>query len=294
VSAATEAGKAAELVGFALQPKIARGADERYSELWSDYRTDEAFRDVVDAVANGLGLVVIDAPDQGLIVTPMEKSAFTFRLVDYQAGMDPARRLLTGLVHLGIAAVAYPREADLEDDIVVRRRPEQVERYLRDACQALADAAEHDPEAGEADAEMMAWRAYLAMPASVRSKKGGYTVHCTLGMITRAFKWLVDQGMARESAGTYQLLDRYRMQVREVAGQAALLRLRSVLDPAEALATIPDVPVPEEVVAEEDVVPEVDEEDVGVEVDEEDVAVEFEPEDVAAEEAAETVEEVAS
>jgi hypothetical protein len=128
----------------------------------------------------------------------------------------------------------------------------------------------------------MAWRAYLAMPASVRSKKGGYTVHCTLGMITRAFKWLVEQGMARESAGTYQLLDRYRVQVREVAGQAALLRLRSVLDPAEALAAIPDVPVPEDDVPEVDVVPEVDEEDVAVEV---------EPEEVVAEEAAETVEE---
>jgi hypothetical protein len=240
VNTATEAGKAAELVGFALQPKIARGADERYSELWSEYRTDEAFHDVVDAVANGLGLVVIDAPDQGLIMTPMEKSPFSFRLVDYQTGMDSTRRMLTGLVHLGIAAVAYPREADLEDDIVVRRRPEHVERYLRNACQALADATDHDPEADADEVEVLAWRAYLAMPASVRSKKGGYSANCTLGMITRAFKWMVDQGMARESAGTYQLLDRYRVQVREVAGQAALVRLCAALDPAQALAAIPD------------------------------------------------------
>jgi hypothetical protein len=254
MSAATEAGKAAELVSFALQPKIARGADERYSELWSEYRTDENFRDVVDAVASGFGLVVLDAADQGLIVTPMEKSPFTFRLVDYQTGMDPTRRLLTGLVHLGIAAVAYSREADLEDDIVVRRRPEQVERYLRDACQVLADAEEHDPEAGDGDDEM-AWRAYLSMPASLRSRKGGYSVNCTLGLITRAFKWLVDQGMARESAGTYQLLDRYRVQVREVAGQAALIRLRAALDPAQALAAMPadeqPAAVDEEVIAEE-------------------------------------------
>ena len=40
MSAATEAGKAAELIGFALQPKISRGADQRYSELWSEYRSD--------------------------------------------------------------------------------------------------------------------------------------------------------------------------------------------------------------------------------------------------------------
>ena len=178
---------------------------------------------------------MVDAPDQGLIVAPSEKSPFSFRLVDYQAGLDPTRRMLTGLVHLGIAAVAYPREADLEDDIVVRRSAEQVEGYLREACQALADAEEKDAEEGEGTEEGLAWRAYLAMPSAVRSRKGGYKADCTLGIITRAFAWLIDQGMARESNGTYQLLDRYRVQVREVAGQAALARLRSLVDPASVV-----------------------------------------------------------
>jgi hypothetical protein len=72
MTVATEAGKAAELICFALQPKIARGADERYGALWSDYRT----------------------------------SPFRFSLVDYQRGLDAKRRLLIGLVHLGIAAVS--------------------------------------------------------------------------------------------------------------------------------------------------------------------------------------------
>jgi len=239
MSAALEAGRAAELICFALQPKVARGADERYSELWSEYRTDEGFRDAVDAVANGLGLLVVDAPDQGLIVTPMEKSPFSFRLVDYQPGLDPTRRMLIGLVQLGIAAVAYPREADLEDDIVVRRSAEQVERFLRGACQALADSEVRDPEAGEVAEEGLAWRAYLAMPASLRSKRGGYKADCTLGIITRAFSWLVEQGMARSVKGGYQLLDRYRVQVREVAGHMALDRLRALVDPEQVVQEAP-------------------------------------------------------
>lgn len=235
MTAASEAGKAAELICFALQPKVSRGADQRYSELWSEYRSDESFRDVVDAVANGLGLIVVDAPDQGLIVTPMERSPFSFRLVDYQGGLDPTKRMLTGLVHLGIAAVAYPREADLEDDIVIRRSADDVERYLRAACKALAEAQDKDPAEGEAE-DALAWQAFLAMPSAVPMRKGGYSVNCTLGLITRAFGWLVDQGMARESNGTYQLLDRYRVQVREVAGQAALTTLRAAVDPAAIAA----------------------------------------------------------
>jgi hypothetical protein len=231
VTAATEAGRAAELIAFALQAKMARGADERYGELWSEYRSDEEFRDVVDAVANGLGLVVLAAADQGLIIAPMDRSVFSFRMADYQNGMDPKRRVLVGLVHLGIAAVAYPREADLEGDIVVRRRPEQVERFLREACGRLLETEERDPEAGEDAEEEMAWRTFLAMPSAKRTQKGRYSADCTLGQIIRAFEWLVAQGMARDAGGgVYQLLDRYRVQVREVAGQVALEQLRALAE----------------------------------------------------------------
>jgi hypothetical protein len=229
VSTANEAGRAAELISFALQPKVARGSDEHYGELWRDYRSDEDFRDVVDAVANGLGLVVLEAADQGLIVAPMEGSVFTFRMSDYRSGLDPKTRMLIGLVHLGIAAVAYPREADLEEDNVVRRNPEQVERFLREACQVRADAHERDPEASEDGDAEEAWRAYLAMPAARRTKTGSFTADCAMGMIVRAFEWLVTQGMARDAGGgVYQLLDRYRVQVREMAGQAALEALRTL------------------------------------------------------------------
>ncbi len=74
------------------------------------------------------------------------------------------------------------------------------------------------------------------MPSSIRMKKGGYAADCTMGIITRAFDWLVAQGMARApGGGTFQLLDRFRVQVRELAGHAALERLRAMAtsDPNE-------------------------------------------------------------
>jgi hypothetical protein len=159
----------------------------------------------------------------------MDKSPFSFRLVDYQRGLDAKRRMLLGLVHLGIAAVSYPKEVDLEDDIVIRRSVEQVERFLRDACTRLAQNDDRDPEADEEADERAAWRAFAVMPSSVRMKKGGYGADCTMGIITRAFDWLVAQGMARDAGGgTFQLLDRFRVQVRELAGHAALERLRAL------------------------------------------------------------------
>ena len=232
---AREAGDAARLVGFALKPKVAQGSDPDYAALCGLYRTDDGFREVVERVADGLGLVVLDHTEQGLIVAPADAaSPFAFRLSDYARGLDLRRRVLVGLVHLGVAAVCYPREADLEVDLVVRRSVAQVEALLRQACDAFADAAADDPAVGEDGDVALAWREYRATPSSRLRRDGGLTADCTLGVITNAFEWLVAQGFARTTAtaGTYQVLDRYRVQVRELAGHEALERLRALVPEA--------------------------------------------------------------
>lgn len=233
-----DAGDAARLVGFALRPKLAQGADPDYAALCGRYRVDTEFRELVAAIADGLGLVVLAFTDQGLMVCPAHPSPFTFRLRDYP-GYDAKKRALIGLVHLGIAATCYPREADLETHIAVRRSIHQVEQLLRTACDTLAEQESDDRAV---DDDELAWRQYGKTPPSLPRKNGGFTGSCTLGMITTAFNWLVDQGFAQttSTAGTYLLLDRYRVQVRELAGHAALERLRAqARDPADAAAPQP-------------------------------------------------------
>lgn len=231
-----EAGRAAELVRFALQPKVAQGADERYGELCTEFRTDEEFREIVISILEGLGLTFLDQTEQGLIVAPTDRlSPFAYRVSDYKQGLEPKKRMMTGLVHLGIAAACYPTEQDLEDDIVVRRTVEQVETLLRQACAAFAEAEGDDPVVGDGELAT-AWREFAATPAAKKRKDGGYTADCTMGMITHAFEWLAGQGMARSAtpAGTYQVLDRYRVQVRDLGGAAALDRLRDLAAAATA------------------------------------------------------------
>ncbi len=237
-----DAGDAARLVGFALRPKLAQGADVDYAALCSRYRVDTEFRELVGVIADGLGLVVLAFTDQGLIVCPVHPSPFAFRLGDYPGykakRRDQAKyRALLGLVHLGIAAACYPRAADLETQIAVRRSVDQVETLLRTAAQAHAVANPEDPVAG---AEALAWRTYLDTPPSAPSGKGGFAPSSASGMITTAFNWLVDQGFAEATAtaGTYLMLDRYRVQVRELAGHAALEQLRAIArDQAEQATT---------------------------------------------------------
>ncbi|MGW1926890.1 hypothetical protein ACWCQ0_49630, partial [Streptomyces massasporeus] len=117
-----DASDAARLVSFGLQPKLLPARDAEYAELLRRYREDPAFARLADAVATGLGLIVLEvSPRAGMAVTAGEDSVFAVRMGDYarRASTDSADRFLHGLAHLAVAAMAFPRPEDLADDAYI-------------------------------------------------------------------------------------------------------------------------------------------------------------------------------
>jgi hypothetical protein len=222
---------AATLIGHVLHGRpLADGSD--YGQQYARYRTDAAFREVVDVIAGGLGLSILGSPATGLVLSPNEGSAFDFRLADLRPSWDPDERLVAGLVLLGLAALRYPREADLDEvgspKIVTI---EQVEKFMRDAIKPLA-AAQAEPESYETFAASAA-EAYERMPGVLRTeKKGQRKKGCTTRVIADVFDLLAEQKMARLAPrygkDTYVLTDRFRVQVGSIAGSEALKTMRSL------------------------------------------------------------------
>ena len=119
-----DAADAARLVSFGLQPKLQPARDQEYGELLRRYREDPAFARLADAVATGLGLVVLEvSPRAGMAVTAAEDSVFAVRMGDYarRTSADSVDRFLHGLAHLAVAAMAFPRPEDLADDGYIGR-----------------------------------------------------------------------------------------------------------------------------------------------------------------------------
>ncbi len=76
-----DAADAARLVAFGLQPKLQPARDQEYAELLRRYREDSPFARLADAVAAGLGLVVLEvSPRAGMAVTAAEDSVFAVRM----------------------------------------------------------------------------------------------------------------------------------------------------------------------------------------------------------------------
>ncbi|MFF2066082.1 hypothetical protein ACFVWZ_30485 [Streptomyces sp. NPDC058200] len=232
-----DAADAARLVSFGLQPKLLPARDAEYTELLRRYREDPAFARVADAIATGFGLVVLEvSPRAGMAVTAGEDSVFAVRMGDYarRASTDSADRFLHGLAHLAVAAMAFPRPADLADDGYIGRiTVNGVDTFVRQACRRLEERAEErgentDPSTDAPGLEA-AWRIYARRSATGATKDARRLAGSTTGIVGKAVAFLTDSGFLQrtgdDAGGAYRTTARFQLQVRDLAGQAAMAEL---------------------------------------------------------------------
>lgn len=230
-----DAGDAARLIALGLRPKQLPSRDLIYADLVRRYRQDPVFADLVEAVAAGLGLAVLAVTTQsGAVVAAMSDSIFEVRIDEYARRVSlrdrNVEKVLHGLIHLAVAALCFPRPDDLADDTYVGRvAVEQVDQVVREACRMLDEAAataedNPDPLHGAPMLEQM-WRVYARRPSTAATKDGRLASDTTRGMITKALRFLADQGFLHavgdEGGGTFRTTPRYQVQVRELAAEQA-------------------------------------------------------------------------
>ncbi|MDL2080218.1 hypothetical protein QNN03_27620 [Streptomyces sp. GXMU-J15] len=232
-----DAADAARLVSFGLQPKLQPARDQEYTELLRRYRDDPPFARLADAVATGLGLIVLEvSPRAGMAVTAAEDSVFAVRMGDYarRTSADGGDRFLHGLAHLAVAAMAFPRPEDLADDGYIGRvSVNGVDAFVRQACRRLEERAEQQGEntdpATDAPGLEAAWRIWARRTATGATKDARRLAGSTTGIVGKAVAFLTDSGFLQrtgdDNGGTYRTTARYQLQVRDMAGSAAMAEL---------------------------------------------------------------------
>src|SRR5262245_14840001 len=142
--------EAARLVQWGLRVRARPAQEPEYQQLVDRYHDDPAFRSAVRAIAEGLGLALVDVGDYGAIVAPQDDSVFALRGADFRpASTTVEDRLLDGLIQLAIAAVVFPSPRDLEDDPAIARPPvtvSEIEDSLRALCERLAEQNRDQPD----------------------------------------------------------------------------------------------------------------------------------------------------
>ncbi|WP_223291144.1 hypothetical protein [Streptomyces avicenniae] len=240
-----DAEDAARLIAFGMRPRLRPAKDRVYRELVARYRTEGTFRALVECTARGLGLKVLGAAeDIGVALAALSNSVYETRIEDYVRSArqrGEVERLLHGIIHLAVAALAYPRPDDLANDGYTGRvSAEAVDRVVRDSCDRLREKASATLAGGDTPSETpeleKVWSAYARRPEASLTKDGRLAMNSTKGMIGRALNFLTDQGFLEVAGagedGWYRATPRYQLQVRQLA-------LTSAFDELLALGVVP-------------------------------------------------------
>jgi hypothetical protein len=221
---------ASELIAFGLGRTHRPVDGSEYRALLDRYRTDLRFKDIVDAIAQGLGLEILGTPRSGLVLAPEPTGPFATRLTDLKPGMTAEDKLVFGLVLLALAAWAYPNDVDLDDPEAKIIDVVKIDEFIRAAISDLLQVDGADGSIGERARTAAA--TYADLPSLRTTATGRRAAGCTLRHIDMVCDWLVEHGAAWEAKSlgpdSFQLTDRFRMLVGDSAGSIAFEVLRTV------------------------------------------------------------------
>jgi hypothetical protein len=237
---------AGRLVQWGLRPRSRPGQEPEYTELLKRFFDQSEFRNVVRETARGLGLLVLDATDNGIVLAPEADSAFALRPADFLRTSSADDRLVAGLVQIGIAAAVFPKGRDLDDDPAIARPPvtvDDVEDVIRRICQRLEEETRGapDPAVSEDGGLLEAWRVYQRRLASMETGDNRAAQRATRRNIESALERLRDHGcFVIISSGGQQVFQptwRYQVLVRGLAASNAYEKVRHLLDGGSAVPT---------------------------------------------------------
>lgn len=221
--------RAGRLLDFALRPRQFAGKETEYAELISLYQTSSEFRSVFGRMIQGLSMKVLEVSPRAMLLGVQPESALKVDLGDLWETDKPEMRLLRGLVVLGIAALCYPRQQDLDQGPMREFSPRDVDNFLRDSCERLAREREASDDPDEFE---RAWRIYRRQPAIKEGQR--MSASTTIGLISQTLRYMVGWGLVRDlgvSGGRehrYKAMPRFQSQIRDVASQEAFAVLQGL------------------------------------------------------------------
>jgi hypothetical protein len=235
-----DAHRAGQLLQWGLRPRSRPAQEPEYQELIERYLDHAEFRLLVREIARGLGMIVLDAGEHGIVVGPSLDSVFALKPADFRNQPSADDRLLDGLVQLAIAATIFPRARDFEEDATYARPPvtvDEVEETLRRLAELIEEEHRGKPDPVASDEESglnEAWRVYHRRLAAMETRDDRKAQRATRRVIEFGLDRLRDFGCftreIRNGQSLYQPTWRYQVLVKELAATTVYREVQHALE----------------------------------------------------------------
>ncbi len=233
---AREAGR---LLNFALHnPPISPARSADYARLIDSFDLDDRFRDEVKAMADGLGLRLLDVNNRGVFLAPKdETSPFRMKLDQINSSLsDHDLRQLFGLALTVISAIFFQTSVSLSEDSLSTVTVKQArEEMLHVAKMRQAEINAGDEDYSDLDTACKV----LLNKEETASTPTGQTRRDTLTYwIEAAFARLEKEGFVKKRSevegGGYTAYTRYRIHMREFMCREAYSTAVRILNKQES------------------------------------------------------------
>lgn len=197
-----DARQAATLIALGFPGERGRYREARSPAL-DRWREDAGFRRLAGAIAQGMGLSLIEVTPDGEVVLVAEDDTPFTPLVDTllpgNVAADESRRQLAVLALLGIVAEVFPTEDALAGaDEAQELFPAEIVQLLL----SRAEAASREPVEGPRQEDLRrAFEVVRSVQPSVSTKTGREGALGLEGTVTHVLRKLAEHGLVREVPG---------------------------------------------------------------------------------------------
>lgn len=212
---------AAKLLSKALQPNLVVAKDTEYRNLLHKYQFNREFRALVDVLASGLDLRVLDGSGNCLVVAANSAdSRFALRVHDLRSSsMKPEEKAAFLVAHLAVASAFFPTAVGLDDDTYTP--PPVTVGNCRDILlQLVRTHAEGTSMPAEVE---LAWAYLNSLPVMIPNAQRAAPNSVT-GLVRMVLESFLKYNMVRlereasvEADLTYTATHRLRVQLRDSA-----------------------------------------------------------------------------
>jgi len=194
----TDIQDAATLVYRAMAINSNPNNDVTYRQLLTRCRAERPFFDLVEGVAHGMSLIILDISDRGLIIAPENKdSRFSLKLSEFRSRMSDEQKVAVLLAHLAIGAVFYPASDSLDDE---SRTPfPATVGNIRDKLLTVANGLRKDAEGDSFSAEKSreGWEYILQLPPKIPGSERA-ALSSVEGIIAVCLNRMTEYGLVRK------------------------------------------------------------------------------------------------
>ena len=208
---------AARLLYLGIKGKINSQNEKEFNELIKNYKSDSQLRDVLEKIADGMRLDILDIDETGIYLRPREGSIFCLKKKDINDIYYQEENKYFALILVALAAFLFPRAETFERDHYesLDFTLQELVNYIESQCKLITeDIDSEDPELNKEDLVILA-KSFLDLKNE--SHHGSRERNTKQYFVKKTLKFLKKQDYLEKSKERYYTNVRLRVEIESLS-----------------------------------------------------------------------------